>query len=193
MQTINVTDVIRKNSTFISMINRDSGQDVKKCYQCGKCSAGCPLAPFMDVLPNQVIRKVQLGMRNEVLNCESIWLCAYCSTCSVRCPRNIELAEVMDSLRILAQRENIRPKGRAKKVSIFNKGFLRSLKKYGRLHEFTTMLGFNIKSGKPFNNAETGLFMLTNGKLKLSVSSPQGMDEINRIFEKTEELEEKRP
>lgn len=190
METIYATENVRKNRKFISLVNRESGQDVKKCYQCGKCSAGCPISPFMDIMPNQVMRMVQLGMKNEVLNCEAIWLCAYCSTCSVRCPRNIELAEVMDSLRILAQRENVRTRGRAKKVSIFNNGFLNSVKKYGRLHEFNTMLGFNIKSGKFLNNAYTGIHMITNGKLKFSISSPRGMAEISRIFKKAEEREE---
>jgi len=149
------------------------------------------LASFMDISPNQVIRMVQLGLKEDVLKCQAIWICAYCSTCSVRCPRNIELAEIMDALRIVARREGIRPSGRAKKVSLFNENFLNSIYKFGRLHEFATMVNFNVKSGKPFRNAGTGLSMLSKGKLKLMISSPQGKDEIRRIFTNSEELEGK--
>lgn len=147
------------------------------------------MLPFMDITPNQVIRMTQLGLKDDVLNCEAIWLCSYCSTCSARCPCGIELAEVMDALRIQARREGIRLTGRAKMVSLFNENFLKSLYKFGRLNEFSTMLNFNLQSGKPFNQAEAGLSMFSKGKLKFVIPSLKGMDEIKHIFTKTEELE----
>jgi len=83
-----------------------SGQNVYACYQCGKCSAGCPIADEMDLLPNQVIHMVQLG-DEKVLESKAIWLCANCFTCTVRCPRDINLTAVMEALRLLTLRKGI--------------------------------------------------------------------------------------
>ncbi len=92
---------------FVRKIEELSEQNLLGCYQCGKCSAGCPSAPFMDLLPNQVIRLAQLGRKEEVLNCKTIWLCASCFACSVRCPKGIDLAKVMESARQIVLRQNI--------------------------------------------------------------------------------------
>lgn len=75
-----------------------SGQNLTKCYQCGKCSAGCPMIYEMDLLPNQVIRLTQLG-DEEVLNSRTIWICSTCFTCYVRCPKGINVCAIMEALR----------------------------------------------------------------------------------------------
>lgn len=79
-------------------IEEISGEKLAACNQCGKCSAGCPLVAEMDLLPNQVIRLLQLGME-EVLTCETIWTCAACLTCVARCPKGIDLPRIMEALR----------------------------------------------------------------------------------------------
>ena len=81
-----------------------SGENVHACFQCGKCSAGCPLADVMDILPNQVIRLLQMG-DEEVLNSETIWLCASCFTCATRCPKGIDLSKIMEALRTILLRK----------------------------------------------------------------------------------------
>lgn len=82
-----------------------SGEDLNACYQCGKCSAGCPSAFIMDLLPHRIIRGLQLGLAEEILRSETPWVCASCEACSVRCPRGIEVARVMEALRQVALRE----------------------------------------------------------------------------------------
>lgn len=77
-----------------------SGQSLLACNQCGKCSAGCPVAFGMDLLPSQVIRLVQLGLE-EALDAETIWTCAACLTCVARCPKGIDLPRVMEALRLI--------------------------------------------------------------------------------------------
>ncbi|MFC2154270.1 4Fe-4S dicluster domain-containing protein [Candidatus Altiarchaeota archaeon] len=93
-------------SRFVQKIQDISGENVLACYQCGKCSAGCPLIEDMDILPSQVIRLVQLGDRS-VLECKTIWLCASCLTCAVRCPKGVDLAKIMEAVRLITLRKNI--------------------------------------------------------------------------------------
>ena len=92
---------------FAARVAELSGQNLRLCYQCGKCSAGCPMAFVMDLLPNQVIRLVQLGLAEDLEDSETAWLCASCFACSVRCPKGIDIARVMEAVRQLSLRKNI--------------------------------------------------------------------------------------
>lgn len=94
----------RVQGDFVKKVEELSGQDVLSCYQCGKCSAGCPVASDMDVSPNQVIRLVQIGDEG-VLESEAIWMCASCFTCAARCPKGVDLAKIMEALRIIILRK----------------------------------------------------------------------------------------
>ena len=87
------------------MVEEISGEDLSACYQCGKCSAGCPAAGSMDMLPSQIIRLIQIGLVEDALSCETIWLCAACQTCYARCPKGVDLTRVMEALRELAMQE----------------------------------------------------------------------------------------
>jgi heterodisulfide reductase subunit C len=86
---------------FARQVESISGACLLACNQCGKCSAGCPFAFGMDLLPNQTIRLVQLGIE-EVLQSKTIWTCAACLTCVARCPKGIDLPRVMEALRLIA-------------------------------------------------------------------------------------------
>jgi heterodisulfide reductase subunit C len=165
-----------------------SGQDASLCFQCGKCTAGCPVAFAMDLTPNQIMRMVQLGLIDDVLNSQTIRLCAYCSTCSVRCPRNIGVADVMDSLRIMAAERNIPGTDRSRKVNIFNQAFLDTLNMFGRSHAVLVSLLFNLRSCQPFHNAKLGLKMFNNGKIKLKPDRIKGVNEVKEIFQRINRL-----
>ena len=97
----------RLRSEFCARVAELSGQDLNLCYQCGKCSAGCPMSFAMDLLPNQVMRLVQLGLDEDIASCKTIWLCASCLACTVRCPKGVDIARVMEALRLLSLRKNI--------------------------------------------------------------------------------------
>ncbi len=91
---------------FVRQVEEISGQDLLACNQCGKCSAGCPVVAAMDILPSQVIRMAQLGME-EVLESNTIWICASCLTCSTRCPKGVDVPRLMEALRQIALRQGV--------------------------------------------------------------------------------------
>jgi heterodisulfide reductase subunit C len=97
----------RLQSEFVGRVAEISGQDINLCYQCGKCSAGCPMSFAMDLLPNQIIRAVQLGLEEDLASSRTVWLCASCLTCSVRCPKGIDIARVMDAVRQVTLRKSV--------------------------------------------------------------------------------------
>lgn len=83
-----------------------SQQDLYACYQCGTCSAGCPFASQMDLLPEKIIRHVLFGM-SDVLDSNAIWLCASCYLCAERCPRDIDVPRIMEALRQIHLRRKV--------------------------------------------------------------------------------------
>lgn len=91
--------------SFVAKVSELSGQNLLACYQCGKCSAGCPAVSGMDILPNQIIRFTQLGLKNELLGSRAIWTCASCYTCNSRCPKGINIAEVIEAIRQILLRK----------------------------------------------------------------------------------------
>lgn len=97
----------RLHSEFVKRVEEVSGQNLLSCNQCGKCSAGCPIAFAMDLLPNQVMRLVQLGLEEDLVGCKTVWLCASCLCCTVRCPRGVDLSKVMEAVRLLTLRKNV--------------------------------------------------------------------------------------
>ncbi len=100
-------DIKEIKGELLLRISELSENNVFSCYQCGRCSAGCPSAGSMDLLPNQVMNLLQLGKVDKVLSSKTIWVCAACFTCSVRCPKGIDIARVMEAARVLVLRENI--------------------------------------------------------------------------------------
>lgn len=94
-------------SDILKRVAEMSGQDIMACYQCGNCSAGCPAAGAMDLLPNQIIRMLQMGMIEEALSSRAIWYCATCLQCESRCPKGIDLSRLTEALRTLAMEKGI--------------------------------------------------------------------------------------
>lgn len=92
-------------SKFTKKIEDISGQNIYDCYQCGKCSAGCPLTEHMDILPHAIMRWLMFGAEEKVLDANTFWFCSTCLQCSVKCPKGIDVARVMDSLRAVLRRK----------------------------------------------------------------------------------------
>ncbi len=126
MQTMLSTDLA-------DTIRKETGENVFLCYQCQKCSAGCPMAEHFDLAPNQLMRAIQLGQREMVLHSKTIWLCAMCETCATRCPHDINITKIMDALKIMAQKEGFESK--VPSVPLFYRAALRGIKWFGRMYE----------------------------------------------------------
>ncbi len=94
-------DIFTKRHPFVKKIEGLSGQSIYACYQCGKCSAGCPSVNEMEIPPNQIIRFIQLGEEAEVSESNTMWVCSSCLTCFVRCPKKVDVAKIMESLRLV--------------------------------------------------------------------------------------------
>lgn len=99
------TEVV--TNSLLRKVEATSGQNISLCYQCGKCSATCPLATRMDLLPHQVIRHLQLGL-DQVLEANSSWLCATCFSCETQCPRGIDVSKIMEAIRVTKLRQDQR-------------------------------------------------------------------------------------
>jgi len=172
--------VLTRESGFLSEVSQASGVDLEACYQCQKCSAGCPVVEAMDLLPNQVLRHIQYGHRERVLSSNTIWICASCYTCSVRCPNDIDIAKIMDTLRHLAIRSGVKPG--EKDIPVFHSVFLEEIKSRGRIHELSLILKFKSKTRDFLKDAGLGWKMFRVGKIKLFPSTLRGGKEIKEIF-----------
>ena len=146
------------------MLRDRIGQNVFRCYQCVKCSAGCPVADHFDLMPNQVMRCLQVG-DESVLESRVIWLCASCQTCSTRCPQDLDVAGVMDHLRVQARERGLAPA--IPEVARFNELFLKGVKRFGRSHELSLMGAFNMARRQPFRDVGLGWEMFKRGKIKV--------------------------
>ncbi len=150
--------------TLAHAVRQRAGENVFRCYQCIKCTSGCPLADKFDITPSQVIRSVQLDDA-RVLASEAIWLCASCHICAARCPQQIDVATVMKALCLEAKARGIAPA--VPEVARFSRIFLRIVKLFGRVHELTLSAVFNMAVRRPFQDLEVGLAMLRRNRLRI--------------------------
>jgi heterodisulfide reductase subunit C len=178
-----------KETFFLSEVNRASGETIQACFQCQKCSAGCPVAYAMDILPNQMLRHIQYGHREKVLSSKTIWICASCYSCSVRCPNNIDIAKIMDTLRSMALHSGMEPG--EKNIPVFHSVFLDTIKSKGRIHELSLILQLKSKTRDFLKDAGLGWKMFLKGKIKLLPSRFGGGKEIQEIFNAHERVQKR--
>jgi len=159
------------------------------CFQCRKCTSGCPVTFAMDLYPDEVIRMVILGQREMVLACQTIWVCAACETCTARCPNDIKIAEMMDCLKEMAIQAGV-PAAQPR-IAALHETFLNNIKKRGRLYETTLVPAYLLKSGGLLDKWNSGVWrydlklgrqMLSKGRLPLKPKSINGREEVRKIL-----------
>jgi heterodisulfide reductase subunit C2 len=162
-----------------------SGVDISRCYQCQKCTGGCPVAGLTQSPPSEIVRRLQLGAGSELLASDLVWMCLSCETCYARCPMQINIAAIIDALRKLAREAGAPvPKGN---VPLFNKEFLRMVKAFGRSYDLSMILGYKLGTGNVMQDTDKFPTMLKKGKM--AVMPPSGADKktVQRIFRKVAE------
>lgn len=171
-------------SKLINEIDASGKFRISACYQCGKCSSGCPMHFETDVMPHQLVRMIQMGLRDEVLSGKTIWACASCGTCVSRCPMGVRTPEVIDELRAIAVRERKAANGSS---TAFNDAFLGSVKRHGRVFEPGMLLSYKLKSRDLFGDIAKGPVMIAKGKLRLLPPRGGNKDAVRRIFRSVED------
>jgi len=137
--------VFLNSSSVVPLVESLAHTRICDCYQCGKCTAGCPMAAGMDIPPTRLIRLLQLGHAKRALQAQAIWQCVSCQTCATRCPKSVDCAGVMDALRQLsAERGVTTPK--QQRTVLFQKAFLRNIRRNGRLNELELIGEFKFST-----------------------------------------------
>jgi len=173
-------------SEFAEIIKDTSGRDTNLCYQCKKCTSGCPVAYAMDYTPAQLMHAIRLGLKDLVLNSATIWLCASCETCSTRCPQEIDLVKVMDVLRIMAISARVKPK--ESDIAAFHCTGIANILFFGRSFELDLIRRLKLSTGQFTKDMGLGIKMFKKGKLSLFPSF-RGALTTRRIFAKVKERE----
>ncbi len=153
------------STALAQRIQKATGENVFTCYQCVKCTSGCPVVAHFDLAPNQVMRAAQLGLEDMIFESKTPWLCATCQTCTSRCPQGIDVARVMDYIVGEATARGIKPPVKA--VADFNKVFLRNMKLLGRSYELGLLVEMNLRAGQPLKDIDLGLRMFQHRKIGL--------------------------
>jgi heterodisulfide reductase subunit C len=174
---------------FMREVERRSGAYLGACYQCHKCSSGCPVGQDAELLSSQIMRLIHLGADNEVLASRAIWLCASCQACSARCPMGVDVAAVMDALRMMAvERGTVSEKARG---NIFGLSFLNSVRRHGRAYELGLMAAYKLRSGDLFSDLDKAPKMFAQGKLSLFPKRSPNARQAREAFKRSASEEEK--
>ncbi|MDP2917823.1 MAG: 4Fe-4S dicluster domain-containing protein [Dehalococcoidia bacterium] len=178
--------------TFADLVAPDR-EKLLTCIQCGTCTASCPTAHAMDYTPRQLWRLIQLGLKEEVLSCNSFWLCTACYSCTSRCPRGIACTKTMFTLKRMALSTGV---AKRHATAHFYEAFTETVRRHGRIHDVELMTIFFNKSKRlqAISYTRLGLTLWRKGKVSLDAAGVniKRLDQMEAIFRKAEELERKR-
>jgi heterodisulfide reductase subunit B len=155
---------IEINDDLARLVLEETGENVHLCYQCSKCSSGCPVSAFFDWQPNQIMRAVQLGQEEIAFDSDTPWLCASCQTCTTRCPQGLDICAIMEFLTREAVKRGNEP--RIPEVQVFNEAFLREVRLWNRSYEPGLMAEMKLRlPSHLFDDLDFYVRMLQKGKV----------------------------
>lgn len=155
---------------------------IHQCYQCGKCSAGCPVASEMDLLPHQMVRMAVLGDVDPIVKSRSVWLCLTCHTCGARCPNGIDVPALLDPIRHQVLKKGIQTQ--ESEVPVFHNAFMQTIRTFGRVHELFLIGMYKMKTKSYFSDMELGWKMFKKGKIHLMPHRAKHLGEVKEIFKR---------
>jgi len=164
------------------MVTETTGVSPLECYQCGRCSAGCPqnIPGEMDISPTRIMHLLQLEAAfaeepaqsakyaRQALTADTPWLCAGCMACTTRCPQGIDIAGTMDVLRQEGLRRGITSRRKVvRNIQALHRIFLDGALKRGRIHELSLVMLYKLRTGQFLQDAALAPSMFFKGKLHL--------------------------
>ena len=158
-------------------------EDLEHCIQCGTCSGVCPLSIYMDYTPRQVMEMVRSDFKNEVLQCQAIWLCASCYACTVECPRQIRITDIMYELKQRAIKEGVYPKRFP--IPVLAQEFSEMVKKHGRITEMLLVMKLFLKTN-PFaaiGNWRMSIDLLKTGRMSFATEKIKENGAVAKMME----------
>ncbi len=167
------------------------GERVRSCLQCGTCSASCPIAPLMEHTPRRIFAMIRIGMKHEVLSSPTIWMCASCYECTVKCPAQIKITEIMYALKRKAIHKGIKTSNCD--VDRFYKLFTSIVCKYGRNHEMLLLMKY-MMFHHPYamtSQLPTGLRLFSAGCMPIRPHKLKNHESFNRIVRKALDLDKR--
>lgn len=179
-----------KRTTFLPKLERRSKTKVRACLQCHKCSSGCPVSEVTDLVPSQVMRLAQLGAEGELLGSRAIWLCASCAACTTRCPMSLDVAAVMDTLRMMAVEQDASLG--TERDARFGDAFLGSVQRHGRVYELGMLLSYKLGTQSLFEDLDKGRHLFFKGKLRLLPNKSGSVADVREVFARADEEERRR-
>ena len=160
-------------------IQEQLGENVYLCYQCIKCSNGCPVGEFFDWQPNQIMRALQLGDEEIALHSKTPWLCASCQTCSTRCPQGLDITTIMEFLTRESMARGIKPE--VSEVNIFNEAFMREIRLWGRAYELGLMAEIKLRTRNFTSDLDLGAKMIARNKFNFLPSRTRPRRKVKPI------------
>lgn len=172
----------KSGKDLVKQITRETGVRLHECYQCGKCSAGCPMAHAMDLMPREVVHYMQLGMMDEVLRSRTIWLCASCHTCVERCPNDIDIPSLIEKAR---QEAKARGTVAVREVDLFNDIFMENVKLFGKSQEVILEGLYNVTTGNFIQDMENVPHMLSHKLIGIRPLTVRDRGAVTKIIKAT--------
>jgi len=179
----------RDSLKFTQDLQALTGENVMLCYQCKKCTLGCPSAYRMNLRPHELMRAIQLGMNENVFWSGTIWICLSCETCNTRCPQGINILRVIDGLREMVFSKKADYYNPFPAVPAFHRIFLYLVERFGKVYELGLALLINLRMLTPFKDIDMAAPMLLKGKLKLLPHFSRGAKELRQVMARIRELE----
>ncbi len=178
-------------AAFLSQVERIPGGDrLRRCIQCGTCSGSCPVSYAMDVQPRQIVAYFRAGDIESILRSRTIWICASCYACTVRCPSGIKVTDLIYGLKRMALEGNIRMSGLP--IYALSEEFVKQVNRTGRNEELGLVMRYSLRT-KPLSllgMLPLGWRLLRAGRLPWRTKRVKGLDGLRRIIAKAEEMEQ---
>lgn len=166
------------------LLHATHANPIKTCIQCGTCSGSCPVAKFMDYSPRKIIAMINAGLKDRILNCNTYWYCASCYYCTVRCPRGIDIAELMYALKRYSIWKDQYKEGLVGPV--FSETFVKTILKAGRSYEpvLATSYLFTFGLQEMLMEAQTATNLMLKGRIPVLPPRIKRLENFKKVIQK---------